>query len=146
MSYNILALNNISEKGLCLLPSAEYSISEEDNNPDAILLRSNNMHDYDIPKSLKAMGRAGAGVNNIPLDKMSDAGVVVFNAPGANSNAVKELVIAAMLMSCRNLVAGHNFAKNLQGTDEEIHKQMYERKMIDINEYNKILSSNDKKS
>ena len=124
MSYNILALNNISEKGLCLLPSAEYSISEEDNNPDAILLRSNNMHDYDIPKSLKAMGRAGAGVNNIPLDKMSDAGVVVFNAPGANSNAVKELVIAAMLMSCRNLVAGHNFAKNLQGTDEEIHKQV----------------------
>ncbi|HIO91324.1 MAG TPA: 3-phosphoglycerate dehydrogenase [Leucothrix mucor] len=124
MSYNILALNNISEKGLCLLPSAEYSISVEDNSPDAILLRSNNMHDYAVPKSLKAMGRAGAGVNNIPLDKMSDAGVVVFNAPGANSNAVKELVIASMLMACRNLIPGRDFAQNLEGTDEEIHKQV----------------------
>lgn len=124
MSYNILALNNISEKGLCLLPQSEYSISEEEDNPDAILLRSNNMHDCKIPKSLKAMGRAGAGVNNIPLDKMSDAGVVVFNAPGANSNAVKELVIASMLMACRNLIAGHDFARSLEGTDEEIHKQV----------------------
>lgn len=124
MSYNILALNNISDKGLSLLPSSEYSIAEEMNHPDAILLRSYNMHEYIIPDALKAVGRAGAGVNNIPLDKMSDAGVVVFNAPGANSNAVKELVIASMLMACRNLPAGQNFAKNLQGSDEEIHKQV----------------------
>ncbi|MCK5812814.1 MAG: 3-phosphoglycerate dehydrogenase, partial [Cocleimonas sp.] len=124
MSYNILALNNISDKGLSLLPSSEYSVAEETNHPDAILLRSYNMHEYAIPDSLKAVGRAGAGVNNIPLDRMSDAGVVVFNAPGANSNAVKELVIASMLMACRNLPAGQTFAKNLEGSDEEIHKQV----------------------
>ncbi len=124
MSYNLLTLNNISEKGLSLLPSSEYSVVEQSHHPDAILLRSYNMHEYAIPDSLKAVGRAGAGVNNIPLDKMSDAGVVVFNAPGANSNAVKELVIASMLMACRNLPAGQHFAKNLQGSDEEIHKQV----------------------
>jgi D-3-phosphoglycerate dehydrogenase len=124
MSYNILTLNNISDKGLSLLPSSEYSVAEELNHPDGILLRSYNMHDFAIPESLKAVGRAGAGVNNIPLDKMSDAGVVVFNAPGANSNAVKELVIASMLMACRNLPAGQVFAKNLEGSDEEIHKQV----------------------
>ncbi len=124
MSYNILTLNNISDKGLSLLPSSEYSVGEEINHPDGILLRSYNMHDYPIPDSLKAVGRAGAGVNNIPLDKMSDAGVVVFNAPGANSNAVKELVIASMLMACRNLLSGRDFAKNLQGSDNEIHKQV----------------------
>ena len=124
MSYNILALNNISDKGLSLLPSSEYSIAEELNHPDGILLRSYNMHEYAIPDSLKAVGRAGAGVNNIPIDKMSDAGVVVFNAPGANSNAVKELVIASMLMACRNLPAGQNFAKGLEGSDIEIHKQV----------------------
>ena len=124
MSYNILTLNNISDKGLSLLPSSEYSVAEELNHPDGILLRSYNMHDFTIPESLKAVGRAGAGVNNIPLEKMSDAGVVVFNAPGANSNAVKELVIASMLMACRNLPAGQAFAKNLEGSDEEIHKQV----------------------
>jgi D-3-phosphoglycerate dehydrogenase len=124
MSYNILTLNNISDKGLSLLPSSEYSVAEELNHPDGILLRSYNMHDFAIPESLKAVGRAGAGVNNIPLDKMSDAGIVVFNAPGANSNAVKELVIASMLMACRNLPAGQVFAKNLEGSDEEIHKQV----------------------
>ena len=124
MSYNVLTLNNISEKGLSLLPSSEYSVVEQSHHPDAILLRSYNMHEYAIPDSLKAVGRAGAGVNNIPLDKMSNAGVVVFNAPGANSNAVKELVIASMLMACRNLPAGQDFAKNLQGSDEEIHKQV----------------------
>ncbi|MCK5810023.1 MAG: 3-phosphoglycerate dehydrogenase, partial [Cocleimonas sp.] len=120
----MLALNNISDKGLSLLPSSEYSIAEELNHPDGILLRSYNMHEYAIPDSLKAVGRAGAGVNNIPIDKMSDAGVVVFNAPGANSNAVKELVIASMLMACRNLPAGQNFAKGLEGSDIEIHKQV----------------------
>ena len=124
MSYNILTLNNISEKGLARLPSSEYSVAEELKHPDGILLRSYNMHDYSIPDSLKAVGRAGAGVNNIPIDKMSDAGIVVFNAPGANSNAVKELVIASMLMACRNIFLGQAFAKNLQGSDDEIHQQV----------------------
>ncbi len=124
MTYSIQTLNNISDKGLSLLPSSKYIVSDETENPDAILLRSYKMHDMDIPTSLKAVGRAGAGVNNIPLDKMSDEGVVVFNAPGANSNAVKELVIAGMLMACRNLTLAHDFATQLEGEDAEITKQV----------------------
>jgi len=124
MTYSIQTLNNISDKGLSLLPAAKYIVSDEADAPDAILLRSYKMHDMDIPTSLKAVGRAGAGVNNIPLDKMSDAGVVVFNAPGANSNAVKELVISGMLMACRNLILARDFAKDLQGNDSEITKQV----------------------
>lgn len=124
MSYTIKTLNNISEKGLSLLPTDRYSISEDADNPDAILLRSYKMHDMDIPKSLVAVGRAGAGTNNIPLDRMSDQGVVVFNAPGANANAVKELVIAGMLMTCRNLVNAHTYVEGLVGDDAEIAKQV----------------------
>lgn len=124
MTYSIQTLNNISDKGLSLLPASKYVVANEVANPDAILLRSFKMHDMQIPASLKAVGRAGAGVNNIPLDKMSDAGVVVFNAPGANSNAVKELVIAGMLMACRNLVLARDFAINLEGSDDEIGKQV----------------------
>ena len=124
MTYSIQTLNNISDKGLSLLPAAKYIVSDEAENPDAILLRSFKMHNMDIPTSLKAVGRAGAGVNNIPLDKMSDAGVVVFNAPGANSNAVKELVIAGMLMGCRNLILAKDFAKSLEGEDDDITKQV----------------------
>ena len=123
-SYSIKTLNNISDKGLGLLPAATYVVSDDADNPDAILLRSYKMHDMPIGDNLKAVGRAGAGVNNIPLDKMTDAGVVVFNAPGANSNAVKELVIAGMLMGCRNLMQARDFAKSLQGSDEEITKQV----------------------
>jgi len=124
MTYSIQTLNNISDKGLSLLPASKYLVSDEAENPDAILLRSFKMHEMEIPASLKAVGRAGAGVNNIPLDKMSDAGVVVFNAPGANSNAVKELVIAGMLMACRNLVLARDFAINLEGEDDVITKQV----------------------
>ena len=124
MTYSIQTLNNISDKGLSLLPKSKYTVANEAKNPDAILLRSFKMHDMDIPSSLKAVGRAGAGVNNIPLDKMSEAGVVVFNAPGANSNAVKELVIAGMLMACRNLVLARDFAINLEGEDPDIMKQV----------------------
>jgi len=124
MTYSIQTLNNISDKGLNLLPAAKYIVSDDAENPDAILLRSFKMHEMEIPASLKAVGRAGAGVNNIPLDKMSDAGVVVFNAPGANSNAVKELVIAGMLMACRNLVLARDFAIDLEGANDEITKQV----------------------
>ena len=124
MTYSIQTLNNISDKGLSLLPAANYVVANEPENPDAILLRSFKMHEMEIPASLKAVGRAGAGVNNIPLDKMTDAGVVVFNAPGANSNAVKELVVAGMLMACRNLVLARDFAINLEGTDDEMAKQV----------------------
>lgn len=122
--YTVQTLNNISEKGLSLLPSDQYQITEQTDSPDAILLRSFNMHERSIPESLVAVGRAGAGVNNIPLDAMSDAGVVVFNAPGANANAVKELVVAGMLIACRNIAPAYNFANDLEGSDEEIHKQV----------------------
>lgn len=124
MTYTIQTLNNISDKGLSLLPPSKYVVANEVENPDAILLRSFKMHEMEIPASLKAVGRAGAGVNNIPLDRMSEAGVVVFNAPGANSNAVKELVIAGMLMACRNLVRAQDFAAKLEGDDADIAKQV----------------------
>jgi len=120
----ILTLNNISVAGLEKLPRDSYEVASEIQHPDAILLRSFKMHDMDIPESLKAVGRAGAGVNNIPVDKMSEKGVVVFNAPGANANAVKELVVAGMLMGCRNLGQAWDFARNLEGTDDVINKDV----------------------
>ncbi len=120
--HKVLTLNNISIAGLDKLPRDSYEIASEIQHPDAILLRSFKMHDMEIAPSLKAIGRAGTGVNNIPVDKMSDKGIVVFNAPGANANAVKELVLAGMLMACRNIGPAWDFAKNLTGTDEEITK------------------------
>jgi len=124
MMYKILTLNNISPIGLERLPRDKYEIASEIQHPDAILLRSFKMHEMEIPPSLKAVGRAGAGVNNIPVDKMSALGIPVFNAPGANANAVKELVLAGMLMTCRNLVWGWDFARNLEGDDAAISKQV----------------------
>lgn len=120
--YNIHTLNAISSKGTDRLPSAQYTVGAPLDNADAILVRSAKMHDMALPDSVLAIGRAGAGVNNIPVDAMSERGVVVFNAPGANANAVKELVMAGMLMSIRNLGAAWDFARGLTGTDEEIHK------------------------
>ncbi len=120
--YKILTLNNISVTGLDRLPRERYEIASEITRPDAILVRSTKMHDMAIPESLKAVGRAGAGVNNIPVDKMTEKGVVVFNAPGANANAVKELVIAGMLMAARNLGPAWDFARGLEGDDASIHK------------------------
>ena len=121
--YKILTLNNISVAGLDRLPRDSYEIASEIQHPDAILLRSFKMHGMEIPKSLKAVGRAGAGTNNIPVEEMSKRGVVVFNAPGANSNAVKELVLASMLMASRNIAQAWEFARNLEGDDAEIGKQ-----------------------
>lgn len=122
--YKILTLNNISTAGLERLPREDYEVASEIQHPDAILLRSYNMHDLEIPSTVKAIGRAGAGVNNIPVDAMSARGVPVFNAPGANANAVKELVIAGMLMAARNLARGWDFARTLEGTDEDIHRKV----------------------
>lgn len=124
MMYKILTLNNISAAGLDKLPKENYEVSSEISDPDAILLRSYKMHDMELPDSLKAVGRAGAGVNNIPIDKMNGLGVPVFNAPGANANAVKELVITGMLLACRNICQAWDFARNLQGEDAEIGKQV----------------------
>ncbi|MCU7938575.1 MAG: phosphoglycerate dehydrogenase [gamma proteobacterium symbiont of Bathyaustriella thionipta] len=118
----ILTLNNISVAGLEKFPRESYEIASEIQHPDGILLRSFKMHDMAIPESLKAVGRAGTGVNNIPVDKMSAKGIPVFNAPGANANAVKELVLAGMLMSARHIGPAWEFAKGQEGTDEEISK------------------------
>ncbi len=122
--YKILTLNNISVAGLERLPRERYEVASEIQHPDAILLRSANMHEMEVPPTVKAIGRAGAGVNNIPVDRMSSAGIPVFNAPGANANAVKELVIAGMLLSCRNLCQAWEFARGLEGDDTEIHRQV----------------------
>lgn len=120
--FKIHTLNAISNKGTDRLPADKYTVGAPIDSADAILVRSAKMHDMTLPASVLAIGRAGAGVNNIPVEKMSEQGVVVFNAPGANANAVKELVVAGMLMSIRNLGAAWDFARGLSGTDEEIHK------------------------
>lgn len=120
--YKIRTLNNISQVGLDKLPTDSFNISDDEAAPDAIILRSFKMHEMDIPASLKAVGRAGAGVNNIPLDKMSDAGIPVFNAPGANANAVKELVIASLFISARNISHAIQYTENLEGEDGELSK------------------------
>jgi len=117
----ILTLNAISARGLARLPE-HYTVGGDIADPDGILVRSANMHDMTIPASVRAIGRAGAGTNNIPVKKLSERGVPVFNAPGANANAVKELVIAGMLMGARNLVPALKFVEGLSGTDEEMHK------------------------
>ena len=111
--YRVLTLNNISSVGLEKLPRDGYEISSDANDPDAILVRSAKMHDMEIGENLKAVGRAGAGVNNIPLEKMSEKGVVVFNAPGANANAVKELVISSMLLASRNICQAWDYVRGL---------------------------------
>jgi len=120
--FKVLTLNNISPVGLEHLPADRYQVSGTVSDPDAILVRSQKMHDMEFPRSLQAVGRAGAGVNNIPVDKLSLLGVPVFNAPGANANAVKELVLAGMLLACRNLCTAWDHTRLLRGSDEELHK------------------------
>lgn len=120
--FRIQTLNKISSVGLQRLPLDNYEVASEFSTPDAILVRSAKMHDMDFPSNLKAIGRAGAGVNNIPLDKCTDQGIVAFNTPGANANAVKELVIASLLLSSRNLVDGINWGKTLIGEGAEVPK------------------------
>ena len=109
----VQTLNNISPVGLDRLPQDTYEVSSEIDNPEVILVRSTTMHEMEIGDKLKAVGRAGTGVNNIPLSKMSDRGVVVFNTPGANANAVKELVISSMLLASRNICQAWNYVNNL---------------------------------
>ncbi|MDQ1314795.1 MAG: D-3-phosphoglycerate dehydrogenase / 2-oxoglutarate reductase [Pseudomonadota bacterium] len=117
----ILTLNAISARGLARLPE-HYIVGGDLADPDGILVRSANMHDMDIPVSVRAIARAGAGTNNIPVKKLSERGLPVFNAPGANANAVKELVIAGMLMGARNIVPAIKFVEGLSGSDEDMHK------------------------
>ena len=120
--YKVLTLNNISVEGLARLPRDRFEVASEIGHPDAILVRSARMHDMELPRSVLAVGRAGAGVNNIPVDKLSKLGVPVFNAPGANANAVKELVLAAMLLAARNLCQAWQFVQQLPGDGPDLDK------------------------
>jgi D-3-phosphoglycerate dehydrogenase len=121
---NIQKLNSISPVYQGILPEAEYNVAYEVENPDAIMVRSASMHDMAINDNLLCVGRAGAGVNNIPLDKMAEHGVVVFNSPGANANAVKELVLAGLLLASRKISDGIEWCKGLTPGEQTIEKQV----------------------
>ncbi len=114
-TFNVLTLNKISTTGLQRLPSNRYVTGNDIAHPDAILVRSQNMLEMEIPGSVLAIARAGAGTNNVPVKKMSARGVPVFNAPGANANAVKELVITGMLLASRNIIPALRFTAGLRG-------------------------------
>lgn len=118
--FKIQTLNKIDPDGLSLFPLNNYEIASELPNPDAIVLRSFKMHDMELSESLKAVARAGAGVNNIPIEKCTDSGIVVFNTPGANANGVKELVLAGLLLSSRDIVGAVNWGKTLIGKGDEV--------------------------
>src|SRR5436853_780045 len=119
--FEILVLNQISQAGLKRLPEKGYKVSRDAAHPDAILVRSHDMNAMKVPECVRAIGRAGAGTNNIPVKAMSERGVPVFNAPGANANAVKELVIAGMLIAARNLIPAWSFTQGLSGDDKAMH-------------------------
>jgi D-3-phosphoglycerate dehydrogenase / 2-oxoglutarate reductase len=126
--YRVLVLNQISENGLRRLPEGTYLTGKDISDPDAVLVRSADMHTIEIPASVKAIGRAGAGTNNIPVKAMSARGVPVFNAPGANANAVKELVLAGMLIAARNLAPAHRFVEQLDPHAKDLDKAVEDGK------------------
>ena len=119
-TFRIQTLNNIASEGLARFPADRYSVGADITDPHAILVRSHKMHGMEIPNSLYAVGRAGAGVNNIPIDELGKRGIPVFNAPGANANAVKELVIAGMLLAARNLAGAWDYVRQLDGDEETV--------------------------
>src|SRR5437660_10372429 len=122
--FEILVLNSISQVGLKRFPAEAYRIAKDGAHPDAILVRSHEMNALTLPGARRAIGRAGAGTNNIPVKEMSGRGVPVFNAPGANANAVKELVLAGMLMAARNLVPAVRFVGSLNCDDETLSRRV----------------------
>lgn len=126
--FKIRTYNNISVAGLERFPRQRYEIASDLQNPDAILVRSADLHRVEIPASVKAIARAGAGTNNIPVAAMSARGVPVFNAPGANANAVKELVLAAMLLAARNIAPALEFVRSLDGDEAELHRKVEDGK------------------
>lgn len=121
--YNVLTLNKIAKCGTSIFDTDKYTVSDDVKDPDAILVRSAKMHDMEFNSNLLAIGRAGAGTNNIPVDKCAEMGICVFNSPGANANAVKELVIAGLLLSSRKVTEGIAWANGLKGT-EDVAKQV----------------------
>ena len=122
MTFKVLTLNNISVRGLERLPRDRYEVASEIGHPDAILLRSVDMHSMEIPPSVLAVARAGAGTNNVPVAKLSRRGIPVFNAPGANANAVKELVLAGLFLSARNICQAWGYVRDLEGDDHAIEE------------------------
>ena len=122
MPFKILTLNNISVRGLERLPRDRFEVASDIGQPDAIMVRSADMHDMTLPKSVRAVGRAGAGTNNIPVAQLSKLGIPVFNAPGANANAVKELVIAGMFLAARNICQAWSYVRGLQGDDHALEE------------------------
>ena len=122
--YQVLTLNKISPAGLSQLDPEKYTHGDNVENPDAVIVRSAKMHDMELPESLLAIARAGAGTNNIPVDKCTDKGIVVFNTPGANANAVKELVICGLFLASRKIIPGIDFANSLKGTGDDYGKQV----------------------
>ena len=122
MPYKILTLNNISVRGLDRLPRDRFEVASDIGHPDAIMLRSADMHSMEVSNSVLAIGRAGAGTNNIPVAKFSKRGVPVFNAPGANANAVKELVIAGMFLAARNICQAWEYTRSLKGDDHTLEE------------------------
>ncbi len=120
--FRIKTINAISPQGLALFDAERFLVGPDLADADALIVRSARMHDMELPASLKAVGRAGAGVNNIPIDRRSQRGIPVFNAPGANANAVKELVVAGLLIAARNLGDAWLFARGLKGSDAEIRE------------------------
>ncbi len=122
--FKVLTYNSISSLGLDRFPRERYEVASEIQHPDAVMLRSYDLHGREIPPTLRAVGRAGAGVNNIPVAEYTRRGIPVFNAPGANANAVKELVIAGMLLASRRICAAWDFARRLEGDDHQLHAQV----------------------
>jgi len=126
--YQILTLNQIASHGLHRFPGARYTVGKAIEHPDAILVRSHDMHEMAIPASVRAIGRAGAGTNNIPVAAMSQRGVPVFNAPGANANAVRELVLAALLLAARNVIPALGYVAHLDAKSPDLPKQVEDGK------------------
>lgn len=126
--YTIKTIDNISHTGLSQLPEKKYKIDKETHDPDAILVRSSSLHEINFHKNLKIIGRAGAGVNNIPVDQLTKEGIPVLNTPGANANAVKELVITGMLLASRNICQAWHYVSQLSGDDENISVQIEKHK------------------
>ena len=126
--YKILKINNLAERGLERFPAGRYELGSEIASPDAIMLRSQKLHDMEFDSNLKAVARAGAGVNNIPVERLSALGVPVFNAPGANANAVKELVIGSLFLSERNLHHAVSYTDQLTTEGEALDKQVEDGK------------------
>jgi len=120
--YEVLTLNKIAKCGLDMLDENVFTVTDANDNPDAIILRSFSMHEMELPKNLKAVARAGAGVNNIPIDKCSEMGIAVFNTPGANANAVAEMTLAGLLLASRKITDSVEWAKTLKGNGPDVEK------------------------